>query len=124
MRFVSQLTRVFGLAPDTEATELYRWVDYTHRKKRQNLAAKADYTKVSLGLAAHGGGPTTLEEGMLRNAGMLSIASAEQYLKDQSELIELAEPLVGKLERIGRVQVAGKVKVSTGEPTRASVHVP
>ena len=116
--------RLLGNEPMLRLTDLYRWVDYTHWKKRQNLAAKADYTQVSLGLAAHGGGPTTLEEGLLRDAGMLSIVSAEQYLKNQSELIELAEPLVGKLEHIGRVRVAGKVKVSTGEPIRASVRVP
>lgn len=116
--------RVLGEEQMLQLTELYRWVDYTHRKKRQNLAAKADYTQISLSLAAHGGGPTTLEEGMLRNAGMLSIASAEQYLRNQSELIELAKPLVGKLEGIGKVPVAGKVKVSLGEPTRTSVHVP
>ncbi len=116
--------RVLGEEQMLQLTELYRWVDYTHRKKRQNLAAKADYTQVTLGLAAHGGSPTTLEEGMLRNVGMLSIVSAEQCLKNQSELIELATPLVGMLERLGKVRVAGKVKVSTGEPTRASVRVP
>jgi hypothetical protein len=120
--FESSLGEVGNLGGDVmlKLTELYRWVEYTHHMKRQNLQSHAEFMEVWKAASGRGSGPTLEERDVMGNASMGSVTFATQYLKNQARVVELAAPVVADLERIGKVSVAGKVSVSTGEPLRAS----
>jgi len=100
-----------------QLTELYRWVEYAHHQKRLNLEAESAFLELSKSVVARGG-MTDVEKDMLSYNAGATVVYGTQYLKNQKRVLELASHALRDLERLGNVQVRGKVSVSTGEPLR------
>ncbi|SRR6266571_6224016 len=111
---VAQL-QILGENLMVQLTELYRWVEYAHHQKRLNLEAENAFMDLSKSLGARGG-MTDMEKDMLTYCAGGTVVYATQYLKNQMKILELASPALTDLEKLGNVQVIGKVQVSTGEP--------
>jgi hypothetical protein len=101
-------------------TELYRWIEYAHHAKRQNLRWHSEFMELAKGVSSRGG-PTPAERDVMSNASVGSVVLGTQYLKNEARIVELATPVVTALERLGKTTVHGKVSVSTGELLTGSV---
>ena len=115
----SHLTQIdlFGTDLVVLLTELYRWIGYAHHWKRVNLRFGEDLDRMMRALVARGEFSTTEKEMLTYKAGA-TIHYAEQYLKIQAQVLELAKQVADELRKISKPQIVGKVSVTTGAVVR------
>lgn len=97
--------------------ELYRWIGYAHHWKQVNLRFGEDVNEMFRSFAARGGFSDP-EKDLLTYKTGATVHYAEQYMKVQGRVLELATNAVDELKRISKARVEGEVSVTTGEVMR------